>query len=100
MWELKEAAKWSLSLEERKKAVTDLINSYGEDAIQVLSEIRETTVYDEIRKACVEAMMSASKNQQGSTNRENQLPEESADISGGKSTARKSKKKSKKEKRL
>jgi len=61
LWELKEAAKWSLSLEERKKAIADLVNNYGENALPVLSEIKDTTVHEEIKKVCVEATMSAGK---------------------------------------
>lgn len=60
-WELKEAAKWSLALDERKKAVAELISTYGEAALQVLSEIKDITVHDEIRKICMEAIMSAEK---------------------------------------
>jgi hypothetical protein len=61
LWELKEAAKWSLSIEERKKAISDLVINYGENALEALSEVKDTTVHEEIKKACIEAIMSAKK---------------------------------------
>lgn len=62
LWELKEAGKWSLNLEERKKAVAELANYRNDDAVQALSEIKDTTAFEEIRQACMDAIMSARKN--------------------------------------
>lgn len=61
LWELKESAKWSLDVDERKQAIRELANSYGPDAIQSIAEIRDVAAYAEIRKACIEAIKSASK---------------------------------------
>lgn len=60
-WELKESAKWSLDVYERKQAIRELANSYGSEAIQSIVEIRDVAAYGEIRKACIEAIKSASK---------------------------------------
>lgn len=62
LWELKEKGKWSLSLEERKKAVAELANYHRGEAVRALSEIRDTTAFEEIRQACMDAIMSAKKN--------------------------------------
>jgi hypothetical protein len=61
LWELKEAAKWSLSIEERKKAISELVIKYGENALEALSEVKDTTVHEDVKKACIEAIMSAKK---------------------------------------
>lgn len=61
-WELKQAAKWASSVDERKKAVGDLSRNYGQDAIQALSEIRDVTVYEEIKQLCIDAIRSVSNN--------------------------------------
>lgn len=58
-WELKQAAKWSLQMHEKKRAIAKLLDDYGRGALPALSEIRETTVYEEIRKACADAIKSA-----------------------------------------
>jgi hypothetical protein len=58
-WELKESAKWSLDVKERKRAIRELANSYGPSAMQSIAEIRDIAAYDEIRKACMEAIKSA-----------------------------------------
>lgn len=60
-WELKQAAKWSLHVHEKKKAIAQLLDDYGRGALPALSEIRETTVYEEIKKACADAIKSAKK---------------------------------------
>lgn len=66
-WELKEAAKWSLDIKERKRAISELTEGYGAIALPALSEIKDTTVYEEIRSACIEAIKSANrKNQEAS----------------------------------
>jgi hypothetical protein len=58
MWDLKETAKWSDSPEERKAAVKTL-STRGEAAMPSLEEIMAVTAYEEIKKACIEAMKTA-----------------------------------------
>jgi hypothetical protein len=55
LWELKETAKWSDNIKEKKMAINEL-SLYEEDAIQYLDEIRNITIYDEIKEACREAI--------------------------------------------
>jgi hypothetical protein len=59
LYELKESAKWSLDVDERKKAIR-LLAGYGPSAIQSITEIRDIAAYDEIKKACIEAIKTAS----------------------------------------
>ena len=59
-WELKESAKWSLDVNERKHAIRQLAESYGLEAIQSIAEIRDISAYDDIKKACIEAIKAAS----------------------------------------
>jgi tetratricopeptide (TPR) repeat protein len=54
---LKEKAKWSSDLEERKAAIKKL-STHGEDTISVLQEIMNITAYEDIRNACAEAIKS------------------------------------------
>lgn len=61
LWELKESAKWSLDVHERKQAIRELANTYGPEALKSIAEIRDVAAYGEIRKACIEAIKSASK---------------------------------------
>jgi hypothetical protein len=58
VWELKESAKWSLDLEERKRAIKQLAG-YGPEAIQSIVEIKEVSAYEAIREACIEAIRAA-----------------------------------------
>ena len=58
-WELKESAKWSLDVSERKKAIR-LLASYGPEAIDSIAEIKDVAAYDEIKRACIEAIKAAS----------------------------------------
>ena len=58
-YELKESAKWSLDVDERKKAIR-LLASYGPGAIQSIREIKDVTAYNEVKKACIEAIKTAS----------------------------------------
>jgi hypothetical protein len=55
-WQLKESAKWSLDLNDRREAVQELARNYGRDAIQALTEIKDVTAYADIKKACIEAI--------------------------------------------
>jgi hypothetical protein len=59
-WELKESAKWSLDVNERKHAIRQLAESYGPEAIQSIAEIRDISAYDDIKKVCIEAIKAAS----------------------------------------
>jgi hypothetical protein len=60
-WKLKESAKWSLSLDEKRQAVEQLASSYGKDAIETILEIKDVTAYDEVKRACIEAIKSAAR---------------------------------------
>ncbi|MGI0029547.1 MAG: hypothetical protein ACREAQ_07550 [Nitrososphaera sp.] len=60
-WQLKESAKWSLDMNERRQAIEELAGSYGKEALQAILEIKDVTAYDEIRKACAEAIKEARK---------------------------------------
>jgi len=55
LWELKQTAKWSDNLREKKMAVKEL-SFHGEQAIPYLDEVMNVTTYDEIKAACIEAI--------------------------------------------
>lgn len=56
LFELKEAAKWSSKMDERKSAIRELA-SQGPDAISILEEIRDVIVAaDELRDLCIAAI--------------------------------------------
>jgi hypothetical protein len=57
-WELKQAAKWSLGLSERRRAINELAKTYRGGAIHALLEIKNTAVHEEIRQACMDAIKS------------------------------------------
>ncbi len=57
-YELKIAAKWSDSAEEKKTAIREL-SSRGEEAIPSLEEILSVTAYEDIKAACIEAIKAA-----------------------------------------
>ena len=58
LWELKQAAKWSLGIDERRHAIETMARTYREGAIHALLEIKDTVVHDEIRQACMDAIKS------------------------------------------
>lgn len=58
MWDLKEAAKWSSTPEEKKAAIRTL-STHGKEAVPTLEEIMSITAYDDIRAACMDAIKSA-----------------------------------------
>ena len=60
IWELKETAKWSRDLDEKKDAIRKL-SARGEEALPSLEEIRDITAYNDIRAACAEAIKSVRK---------------------------------------
>jgi hypothetical protein len=55
LFELKEKAKWSHNMEEKRTAIRELSN-YGQDAIPPLEEILNITAYEDIKRACAEAI--------------------------------------------
>jgi hypothetical protein len=57
LFELKEKAKWSSDPEEKKAAIKEL-STHGENAISELQEIMSITAYEDIKKACAEAIKS------------------------------------------
>jgi hypothetical protein len=63
-YELKEKAKWSRNMEEKKTAIREL-SSHGEKALPSLEEIRNVTAYEDIRSACTETIRSI-KGEKGS----------------------------------
>jgi hypothetical protein len=58
-WQLKASAKWSLEVDERRRAIRELVSGYGRDAIQAIQEVKDVSAYDEIKRACIEAIKSA-----------------------------------------
>src|SRR5262249_51219486 len=58
LWELKQAAKWSLGVEDRVRAVKEIARAYRGQGIPTLAEISVTAVHGEIRAACEEAIRS------------------------------------------
>lgn len=67
-FELKEKAKWSNSIQERKAAVSEL-SAFGEKTVPLLEEIMNVTAYEEIRAACMEAIKAAKKSNDGAEGR-------------------------------
>jgi len=55
LFELKEKAKWSRDPEEKKAAIREL-SAQGANALPQLEEIFNITAYEDIRKACAEAI--------------------------------------------
>jgi len=55
LFELKERAKWSYDPEERKTAIREL-TMHGTSAVPSLEEILSVTAYEDIKKACAEAI--------------------------------------------
>jgi hypothetical protein len=55
IFELKEKAKWSKEVAEKKNAIKEL-TAHGDRAIPALDEILSVTAYEDIRAACMEAI--------------------------------------------
>lgn len=72
-WELKEEAKWSLDVKERKKSIRMLADFYGPAAVQSIAEIRDVAAYDEIRKECIEAIRAVSRHRPPRKNRRSRV---------------------------
>jgi hypothetical protein len=85
-WQLKESAKWSLEVDERRRAIRALARGYGRDAIQAIEEIKDVSAYDEIKRACIEAIKSATREHSPVMHRKKQKSRKAA-------TKRKSKRK-------
>ncbi|GEM_PF-1921712 len=68
-WQLKESAKWSLEVDERRRAIKELASGYGRDAIQAIEEVKDVSAYDEIKRACIEAIKSVKKAHSPATHR-------------------------------
>lgn len=65
-FELKERAKWSRDLAEKKTAIKEL-SSHGDMALPALDEILSITAYDEIKAACMEAIKAIKGKDAGAT---------------------------------
>jgi hypothetical protein len=57
VYDLKESAKWSHDVEEKKLAINQL-SSLGEKALPSLEEILNVTAYEEIKAICLDALKS------------------------------------------
>jgi hypothetical protein len=93
-WELKESAKWSLDVSERKNAIKQLAEYYGQDAIQSIAEIRDVAAYDEIRQACADAIKAAASTTTAQY-QQHETPEKIKRHSARKAKAKKSRRKTK-----
>jgi hypothetical protein len=58
IFELKETAKWSSKVDEKRNAISELAG-FGAEAVNTLEEIRIVEVNDEIRQLCAEAIRKA-----------------------------------------
>jgi hypothetical protein len=58
IFELKETAKWSSRVDEKKNAISELAG-LGTNAVSTLEEIRTVEVNDELRQLCAEAIRKA-----------------------------------------
>ena len=58
IFELKETAKWSSRIDEKKGAISELAG-LGSNAVSTLEEIRAVEVNDELRQLCAEAIKKA-----------------------------------------
>jgi hypothetical protein len=64
LFELKEKAKWSHDFEEKESAIREL-STHGLNAVPSLEEILNITAYDDIKKACTEAIRVILANSKG-----------------------------------
>jgi hypothetical protein len=55
IFELKETAKWSSKVDEKRNAISELAG-FGTEAVSTLEEIRSVEVNDDIRQLCAEAI--------------------------------------------
>lgn len=94
-WELKESAKWSLDVSERKNAIKQLAEYYGQDAIQSIAEIRDVAAYDEIRQACADAIKAETSTASTAQHQQREMPQKAKKHSARKARAKKSRRKTK-----
>ncbi len=60
--ELKMTAKWSTDGDEKKGAISELLQ-YGDKGILAIQEVLSVTVYDDVKQACIEAIKSIGREQ-------------------------------------
>lgn len=60
--ELKMTAKWSTDGDEKKAAVSELLQ-YGDKGVLAIQEVLSVTAYDDVRQACIEAIRSIGRGQ-------------------------------------
>ena len=66
IFELKEKAKWSKDVTEKKTAIKEL-STHGYGALPAISEIMAVTAYDDIKAACMEAIKAIEGKGSGNT---------------------------------
>lgn len=71
LWKLKQRAKWSHNMRERKAAITEL-SFHGKEALPYLNEILNITTYDEIKAACIEAIRAIKRKEGAPTPKQNE----------------------------
>ncbi len=60
--ELKMAAKWSTDGDEKKSAISELLQ-YGDEGISAIQEVLSVTAYEDVKQACLEAIRSIGRAQ-------------------------------------
>jgi hypothetical protein len=60
--ELKLTAKWGINNEEKKKAISELLQ-YGNEGASAIREILAVTSYADIKQACIDAIKSIARKQ-------------------------------------
>jgi hypothetical protein len=60
--ELKMTAKWSTDGDEKKGAISELLQ-YGDKGILAIQEVLSVTAYDDVKQACIEAIRSIGRGQ-------------------------------------
>jgi hypothetical protein len=60
--ELKLTAKWGIDIEEKKKAISGLLQ-YGHEGTSAIREILAVTAYADVKQACIDAIKSIGRKQ-------------------------------------
>ena len=60
--ELKMTAKWSTDGDEKKGAISELLQ-YGDKGILAIQEVLSVTAYDNVKQACIDAITSIGRRQ-------------------------------------
>jgi|SRR5581483_462100 len=60
--ELKMTAKWSTDSNEKKGAISELLQ-YGDEGRLAIQEVLSVTAYDDVKQACLEAIRSIGRGQ-------------------------------------